>query len=652
MTVQKIQKQHVRDVKLDFHFAVKENLAKLLAEESIDVRVDSVPTASFDMRNRILTIPMWSGISNYLYDMLIVHEVGHARYTPASGWQDGIEALGKHIIEHYKIHFQQASVPSLDAAKSLAAHYINVTEDARIDRMQREKFPGTVRDYAVGSKELLSRGFFGKKADFSKMSFADRVNVYTKCSVHVPEIKFSDAETTIVTEIMNNNTWDDVVVSAKKMIEQQMDETAEQLKDRQAVIDQQEIMKQLLIETMKELDKHLNDISEKAGKAANGTSSEVGNFKIANQDSISAVEAVIVSADNYLRMMGNRYNVVPRVVQVHAKYKNYINGAVSRFDMYKAAADYLGRTEKKTGVIDTNRLHAHRYNEDVFYKSIIERKAKNHSIVIILDLSSSMAQYFHNVIEQTYAMVKFCRQVRIPYEVYMFSNGVSVNSNYGSVVTNPIEVLEVGGSKTTKKHNGERLALINIFSHKHPLSKEVSIFNRLLFESSGGSTIYGMSGTPLDSTVLMTHLLVKKLLNETRTEIPSVVFITDGDSNRFIANYNNTMMIRDGFDGKVYKLDAQKRPQTVVYLEMLKNRTGANLLNYFLCNARDGETIKKYIKEDYSYRDVEKNGGYKSYVGAGFDRVHVFDTRTAIMNQKTSVAMADAFAKHIADVIR
>ena len=74
----------------------KSQLAKLLATENISFQHDpSARTAYFDVKNRILVLPVWQNISNDLYDMLVVHEVGHALDTPADGWMDAITDIAK-----------------------------------------------------------------------------------------------------------------------------------------------------------------------------------------------------------------------------------------------------------------------------------------------------------------------------------------------------------------------------------------------------------------------------------------------------------------------------------------------------------------------------------------------------------------------------
>ena len=53
---------------------IKSQLAKLLATEDLVVEHKKVSTASFDVLNRVLTLPMWERASSTVYDMLVGHE--------------------------------------------------------------------------------------------------------------------------------------------------------------------------------------------------------------------------------------------------------------------------------------------------------------------------------------------------------------------------------------------------------------------------------------------------------------------------------------------------------------------------------------------------------------------------------------------------
>ena len=105
---------------------VKGNLARLLATENLVVEHRNVETAMVNVVDRVLTLPMWKRASSDVYDMLVGHEVGHALYTPQKFGQD-------------------YGVPQT---------YINVVEDARIEKLMKRKFPGLSRNFYVGYQEL------------------------------------------------------------------------------------------------------------------------------------------------------------------------------------------------------------------------------------------------------------------------------------------------------------------------------------------------------------------------------------------------------------------------------------------------------------------------------------------------------------------
>ena len=52
---------------------VKGQLAKLLATEDLLIEHRKVSTASFDVKNRVLTLPIWKDLTNDVYDLLVGH---------------------------------------------------------------------------------------------------------------------------------------------------------------------------------------------------------------------------------------------------------------------------------------------------------------------------------------------------------------------------------------------------------------------------------------------------------------------------------------------------------------------------------------------------------------------------------------------------
>jgi hypothetical protein len=172
----------------------KSILAKLLATENLTVEHRSVATASFDTHNRILTLPVWDNTSDDVYDLLVGHEVGHAIYTP--------DLVGSDI--------------------NLPQSYLNIVEDARIEKLMKRKYPGLARAFYRGYSELNEADFFEiQDIDVNTLKFIDRINLYFKLgNVNSGTfIDFSNEEQVFVNKISLAETFDDVVNIVKELVE-------------------------------------------------------------------------------------------------------------------------------------------------------------------------------------------------------------------------------------------------------------------------------------------------------------------------------------------------------------------------------------------------------------------------------------------------
>ena len=190
------------------NLSAQEYLAKLLAKENLSVQHGNYSTASFDVINRVLRLPLWKDKGKDVYDLLVGHEVGHALYTPADGWHDSEKKIGK-----------------------IPRAYLNIVEDIRIERMIQDTYPGIVRRFKAGYKVLFDTDLFGtNERDINKAGLMDRLNVSSKGRGYVP-VEFSDEESPLIKEAMAVKTWDDVVDVCKKLydfIEENKEEEKEE----------------------------------------------------------------------------------------------------------------------------------------------------------------------------------------------------------------------------------------------------------------------------------------------------------------------------------------------------------------------------------------------------------------------------------------
>jgi len=166
----------------------KSLLAKLMAAEDINVEYsDKAATASFDTESRTLRMPVFKDISDDSTDLFLGHEVGHALYTPQGEIHKVLEKGGT-----YK-------------------NFVNIVEDARIEKMIQNKFPGLRRCFFGGYNELMERDFFGTNGqDINEYNFIDRLNIHFKAGVRAG-VNFSLEESIFVDRMSALRTWEDTI---------------------------------------------------------------------------------------------------------------------------------------------------------------------------------------------------------------------------------------------------------------------------------------------------------------------------------------------------------------------------------------------------------------------------------------------------------
>ena len=200
------------------------SLAKLLATENITVtHQKGIKTAYFDVKNRVLGLPVWKDKGKVVYDMLVGHEVSHALYTPQDGFEKFLE---KEDRKYFDI--------------------LNIIEDIRIERLIKNKYAGMPRIFKGAYKELVDNDFFGvKDKDISKLGFLDRLNLRGKIG-DVVDIPLNDDEEKLYRECYKAETFEDVIelyhkvkkfaeeeAEAKKQLEEENNQPEETSNDEE-----------------------------------------------------------------------------------------------------------------------------------------------------------------------------------------------------------------------------------------------------------------------------------------------------------------------------------------------------------------------------------------------------------------------------------
>src|SRR6056300_1731158 len=449
----------------------KSTLAKLLAKENITVQYGNYKTAWFDIKIRILGIPLWKDMGKDVADLFIGHEVGHALFTPYEGWHDSPEKL-----------------------EGCPRTYINVIEDARIERHIKEAYVGLVAPMARGYKKLFDDNFFGvdEDLDWDQVKLIDKINLKAKVGAHL-EVPMNDEEMVYYNRSMKTETFDEVLdlvrdilaytkenqeelMTPPPMGSQSETEGQEEEDDMSPTgHDDMESQDEQTKDTGNEQQDPIDETDEEGNDSAKGDPSKAdadgdnqGNVedqKPSEEDVSETDEAfrrkehtlLDINENGSQTLIGNEFSKPVRdaIITPYAQlkksrqakleqydsqndhtlaehkeeFKQYlktvkqnVNFAVKEFEMRKAAFRYTRAQTAKTGSVDVNRLWSYKTNDDIFARVTKLADAKNHGMMMLIDYSGSMSECMTNVMDQLLHLVVFCKAVNIPFDVYGFTN--------------------------------------------------------------------------------------------------------------------------------------------------------------------------------------------------------------------------------------
>jgi hypothetical protein len=452
---------------------IKSQLAKLLATEDLVVEHKKVETACFNVHTRVLTLPMWEKASNTVYDLLVGHEVGHALYTPDEDWTN------------------QVKVPP---------QFVNIVEDARIEKLMKRRYAGLSKTFFNGYKELADQDFFQiEDEEVDEMNLADRANLYFKIGNFL-SLDFTVEEQNIIDQIADAETFVDALYAAEVLYKYCKQTKREELKINLDSHEGQQSGGNSPASDFLDQPEGGNDQPETEG--GDGRSSdEIGEQKseehgqeqeVKGEQGGETSEPEVKTVDNLeeaLKDLVNRdgwenvYVEIPKLnikqiivsnIEVHnrckeswesyLKHNEYesgeifgeadkdfrefkrsaqkeVNYLVKEFECRKAADSYARATTARTGVLDCSKLHTYKYNEDLFRKVTTLANGKNHGLVFILDWSGSMSRVMLDTVKQLFNLIWFCKKVNIPFEVYAFTNDypiINYDENNKPIMPQPL----------------------------------------------------------------------------------------------------------------------------------------------------------------------------------------------------------------------
>jgi len=568
----------------------KRGLAKLLARENITVRHENVSTALFDIGNRVLVLPKFDSISVDQYDLLIGHEVGHAKYS------SGPE-----------------SIPILKKCRDFdGLHtYLNVLEDTRIERLMKDEYPGLRASFRRGYADFATYGpLFEETAgeDLASYSFIDRINVQYKVGAH-RDVPFTDAERAYFPRIDTLDSMTAVYTLAKELYDADVEEQKnkpqeqgdEQDDDGQDSQDsdsqdsqdsenrngstqkgddtgedsqqdgdgQQDGQKGDAQDgNAKDGDDEAEDgDASKDGEAAPATGSSTSRGPVAKTDiaNTEALEGLADTKEDHhsapisvdLRPLTAKQAATFEVsfhadveeffsvcgsakttAQAYLDNFNQKHGATIKFmarefELKKAARLAERAKTSRTGRLDVTKLYAYKFREDLFKSVTVLPAGKSHGVVVVIDGSGSMHDVMSDTLDQALLFGTFAKAVGIPFKAVVFST-----ERYGSTLPKAIYNSTDGGSQTLVPAKGN-IQLATVLDTTAPkwknqllaLAAFAARYDRSLYShyDLNGLPHSDLGATPLYSSLLVAEQYIATMKSAHRLDKTTLLIVTDGD---------------------------------------------------------------------------------------------------------------------------
>ena len=613
--------------------------ARLLATENLSVVRARARTASFDIKSRVLTLPMWKDMTPQIEDMLIGHEVGHALYT-----------------------LDQYMEPLKENPKMMS--YMNILEDVRIEKLIKRKYPGLRKRMNEGYKQLNDRDFFGTKQvqDFDTLLLIDKINLYFKAGFQCG-VSFTPDEKVFVNRAERTETVDDVIQLAHDVYAYSKQQ-AEERKQRMTAENPQDAEDEYEEATEDDFDYDTDGEWDEMEDQNDQPTTKAGTKSLQNDDKSeegddleSKTERVFrdklddladesteylywkFDADyfedpiiGYKRVLNETnspeqwedsemYDYRTRYMDAEAKAKYYasqtkdyeqfkaestrtVNYLVKEFEMKKSAQLHKRAMVSKVGSLDMKKVYAYKIKDDLFKRVTSLPQGKNHGMVLLVDWSGSMQGVLQDTLKQVINLAMFCNRVQIPYRVFAFSTDYI--TEYTAEQRDAYNAWHVGKqSKQNVLNTTTGFKLLELFSNKMSTVEFNAMSKRVLDSRFTWNKNYATGGTPLNESLVYVYNILGQFVKNNSLEKTTFITLTDGEGGSMSAwgraslddtrteIVNNTYkrikvkhFIRDDVTQKTYQLTRDAREQAETILRMIKDRHNVSIVGFHICENR------------------------------------------------------------------
>lgn len=329
----------------------------------------------------------------------------------------------------------------------------------------------------------------------------------------------------------------------------------------------------------------------------------------------------------------------------YLKFKNNTEMAAAymakEFELRKAAYQYSRSTISKTGIIDTNKLHAYKFSEDIFLKSTKLANYKNHGMMMFIDFSGSMQDNIGPTIRQLLNLTSFCKMVNIPFEVYAFTTRVKCEEekdfdDYKSyvdceIIYQKFNLLNLVSSRMSRTEYQQSMRMLWNISKTWDgefANSYICDWNQL-------------HSTPLNSCIAYANDMIRDFKLKNGVEKMTTMFLTDGASDSFqvrvteegdkhrtsdIGSFFRTRKCLMRFAGHTLDVGHMHSGKvTEDMLKTIKKTAGTTILGFFISQYRN-EAVSKvcdatnYRNKDDYVQQLNKNKAIIQDNLFGYDR--------------------------------
>ena len=660
------------------NFNQQSTLAKLLAKENINVIHGSYKTAWFDPQRRVLALPVWKNKGKAVYDLLTGHEVGHALYTPSVGWHDAVDDVDGapkaylNVLEDVRIERKvQDKYPGLrsqfqKAYKQLSAEDffglesqgIDVDSIRVIDKINLKSKLGPNIEVQFDN---IERGFYN--ASFKTETFEEVVKLAKDIYAYqkaLEETAPRESKQTMVTQSLDDLQEDDGGTSEndyEKPDQSAADGESEETQDdtlkgqtgkghdgEKEGLNEDDITKGPSGKSQDEQPASAEALTDKAFRdrekelvVADMQENVFTINRVRQPNIVIDYKDYFAEWEKHLRFeKPDQDHLISRIAEQkellkdkYRKFKNETEMAAAymakEFELRKAAFQYSRSKLEKTGIINTNKLHAYKYSEDIFLKSTKLANYKNHGMMMFIDFSGSMQENLGPTIRQLLNLTLFCRMVQIPYEVYAFTTRVRDDADDRNHKWEDFSDNEI---------IPEKFNLLNLMSSRMTRA-EYNKAQEMLWTLSqawdGGISQWYINSwnqlhsTPLNTCIVVANDMIKKYKLQHNIENMTAMFLSDGESDNFQVRmteegekhrtqatgyYYRSRKCYVRIDGKTLELDsAVGSAMTEGLLKFLKESTNSNVLGFFISQYRN-QAINKVLHEVGSANYIKNKEKY------------------------------------------